>query len=206
MLLFCLSIVSAGDLNHLSSTGFSQQSFNLGQYATQNSYANTAYDEQNDNIVQGVGYQMREIGTDQISGGSQREQFDGSAVDLTQNSVNGDDFQSDIFHGGHNFGYDDATQIHDDNYSSSQPAIHAQAETFPISKHVEITRNVPYPVYKQLHIPGSLAFYETYIFHYLLSSHNPHSPMNFSPSKIVALVNENDPKSIFFQRRHQTTK
>lgn len=186
MLWLCLAIVSAGDLNHPSSTGFSQQSFNLDQYAAQNSYANTAYDERNANIVQGSGYQVQEIGTDQISGGSQQGQFDANAIDFTQNSVNvnGNDFQSDDFHGGHNFAYDtdqrqsnvfDATQIQDVDYSSSQPAIHAQAETFPISKHVEITRNVPYPVYKQLHVPGSLAFHN-FSTRYL-SLHNPHSPM-----------------------------
>lgn len=32
--------------------------------------------------------------------------------------------------------------------------IHTQQEAIPISKHVEITKTVPYPVYKQVHVPG----------------------------------------------------
>lgn len=32
-------------------------------------------------------------------------------------------------------------------------------DTIPISKHVEITKNDPYPVLKQIHVPGEFPFY-----------------------------------------------
>lgn len=162
MLLLCLTCVSvsAGDLSHVSSpTAYSQQSFNIGNYAP-SSYANSAYDEQNAYNTQDAGYQVQEIATNHVSNGAQQGHFDTGSVDWTH----GGDAQSNDFHGGITYGYGtdqyqgnafDATQGHIDEYNSNQQTIHTQAETFPISKHVEITKNVPYPVYKQLHVPGN---------------------------------------------------
>lgn len=38
--------------------------------------------------------------------------------------------------------------------NNNQQIHNAQTDPIPISKHVEITENVPYPIYKQVHVPG----------------------------------------------------
>lgn len=163
MLLLCLTCVSvlAGDLSHVSSpTAYSQQSFNIGNYAP-SGYANTAYDDPNAYITQDAGYQVQEIATNHVSNAAQQGHFDTSSIDVTHDGY----APSNDFNGGITYGYNtdqqqqsnafDATQGHIDDYNSNQQTIHTQAETFPISKHVEITKNQPYPVYKQLHVPGN---------------------------------------------------
>lgn len=70
----------------------------------------------------------------QPSYGSALEGHDVSSIDLTQQSL----------HGYAGAGHVEHNQV-----------IHTHAEAIPISKHVEITKHVPYPVYKQIHVPGN---------------------------------------------------
>lgn len=166
MLGLAFQFVSADDSSYQLPAAYSQQSFNTGHYGGPSGYANGAYDERNGYITQGAEYQVQEIANNQIGNVAQQSQFDGSSVDLTPNrQLTSGNVPSDGLYGGISFDYDtehqhqsnafDAFHGHVDESNSSQQTIHTQAETFPISKHVEITKNVPYPVYKQLHVPGS---------------------------------------------------
>lgn len=158
MLVVCLVFVTADDLPPTPS--YSQQTLNIGNFAP-NSYASNAYDEQNAYTAQNAEYQ---IPNHNAAG---QGQFDVNSIDLTDNRLHSNDdghqIQSNGFHGGISNSdieqhQSNAFDESHDYYNSHQP-IHTQAETFPISKHVEFTRNVPYPVYKQIHVPGSFSLY-----------------------------------------------
>lgn len=165
--------MSASDFNQISSAAYSQQVLDFVN-SELNSYTNSARGRENIYNQQSAGYQAQEIDVDHIEASTNipQSQYDDGPIDETQNSFPDD---SDQTNDGLSFGYDIEKHqsnafdtIHETNgdiYDSTQQAIHTQAETFPISKHVEITKNVPYPVFKQLHVPGTSNFVHQYFLH-----------------------------------------
>lgn len=73
------------------------------------------------------------IGDFQPSYGTQLGNHEAASVDITHESLQG----------------------YSEGHGHSQ-VVQTEAHAVPISKHVEITKHVPYPVYKQVHVPGKL--------------------------------------------------
>lgn len=141
-------------------------------------YGNNDYSNANYGYGSGS-YQVQEVASNSIGHThSNAASFQPSAADLTHESLNagaqsvhsvqsvhgggggiqssyGGDIQTGYGGGGDiqanyggNVGYAQS------NYEVA-PAVHTHEQAIPISKHVEITKSVPYPVYKQLHVPGN---------------------------------------------------
>lgn len=77
-------------------------------------------------------------------GGGIQSSYGGGDIQTGYGGGDGD-FQANY---GGNVGYAQS------NYEVA-PAVHTHEQAIPISKHVEVTKSVPYPVYKQLHVPGN---------------------------------------------------
>lgn len=135
---------NANDLAHVS-TGYENNDYGNSNYG----YGSSAY-------------QVQEIASNSIAQAHSGAQFVPSAVDITHDSLNagqnihggsGSGSGGDIQSGYGSIDYGNA------GYSQSNyevaPAVHTHEQAIPIAKHVEITKSVPYPVYKQLHVPGN---------------------------------------------------
>lgn len=159
MFVLCSAYVSCGDLNNIAASsansgegavdysGSYSGGYDASQQISQGYGDNVAYSQQNVNFANYGGYstdqghqeyQVQEIASNHI-GDVQGGQYGGA------NSYQNGDLGFQPSYGG----------IATANYGHAEPqVIHTQAEAIPISKHVEITKSVPYPVYKQLHVPG----------------------------------------------------
>lgn len=126
---------------------YSQQSINIGSYGNSIGNYGDQSGEQGGYDYSQNGYQVQDLSSNHIGDtqGQYGGQFEASAVDITDGGIQsnyGNGFQANLLDNSGGYGH------------SGGQVIHTQAEAIPISKHVEITKSVPYPVYKQLHVPG----------------------------------------------------